>query len=1197
MTTAHTGSLWGPTGALLASGTYQNETASGWQSLIFNAPVNVTAGTTYTVSYTTTASYVATGSYFTTTPVDTTALTTLATNQADDAGHTGNGVFAIGNNIYPTNSGNGSNYWADVLYFRQSDAATPSVSTHQPNDSATNVGIGNSITAQFNTSLNENTITNNTVKLIDGLGNQVPATVNIDQTTYLMTITPNAQLAFGTQYTVLLSGGSSGIYSLSGQAMVSDVSWHFTTEATSPCPCTVYNGSAVSTTATTSNETAVTLGVNIKVDTRGYIDGLRFYKEIESTAATHTIALYTASGTLLATGSTAAETGSGWQTATFATPVYVVPGQNYRIAYTVPDGQYVHSSDLTADAGSGLIHILQDGSYYTYSANTFPSSKSLSGYNYWIDPIFTETAIYTPPFTILTAQPIDQAYGVDTHKPIALTFTQAIDATSVAGAITLKTADGATVAGVTSLDSGTGNLIFTPTSQLAYSTSYVATVASSLKDTFGTDFSSPGYSLHFATGAAASTSLNSGKGGPILVVTSNTNKFSTYTAEILRSEGINYFTSADVSTLSSSLLAQYRYVLLGSVSLSANQTQLLTDWVSTGGNLIAFRPDKQLSGLLGITDGGSTLSEGYLKIDTSSTPGKGIVSDTLQYHTAADRYSLAGATAVATLYSDATTATLNPAVTLRTVGTGHAAAFTYDLPKSIVMLHQGNSTWANYDPSQLAGAPFRPDSLFHQSGQTDWLNISKGAIPQADEQQRLLVNILNAMSPDTGPLPHYWYLPHGYKAALEMTSDDHGTNGRTADFLGHVSLLSAPGCSVSDWTCPRVGSLVYVNGGPTSTQAGAFKNNDFPLGVHVQTNCQTVTTTDLQAAFTDQISTFAAAYPTTPAQHFGRIHCYIWEGWADVPKIDQQFGIRYTMEYEWYPNSWLGSNTGSLTGSYMTMRFADLDGTLIDVYNAPTDLDYENDPTSATVDADLAAATGQSGFYGIFGTHYDFSNTYQNLLLAAAQQYNVPIISAEQARVWKDAQSNSTFDIISSSSYQVCFKPEVAEGGEGSVAMIPNTSSNGSLIGLTVNGAPVPFSESTIKGVTYAVFNAAPGTYTATYGNKPVSANNSSANANSPLESTSTSPKTSAYSSIFGNNSSVADTTPVDAPTTSTPLGRSPTNTEMSTTEQQQATTHKKDAAAPLPKIIVISGSIAGAAIITGGTWWTLGTIRRNRVP
>ncbi len=70
---------------------------------------------------------------------------------------------------------------------------------------------------------------------------------------------------------------------------------------------------------------------------------------------------------------------------------------------------------------------------------------------------------------------------------------------------------------------------------------------------------------------------------------------------------------------------------------------MLADWVTGGGNLIAMRPDSQLSGLLGLTAAGSPLSEGYLKVDTGSGPGAGIVGETMQFHGTADRYTATGA--------------------------------------------------------------------------------------------------------------------------------------------------------------------------------------------------------------------------------------------------------------------------------------------------------------------------------------------------------------------------------------------------------------------------------------------------------------------------------------------------------------------------------------------------------------------------
>ena len=96
---------------------------------------------------------------------------------------------------------------------------------------------------------------------------------------------------------------------------------------------------------------------------------------------------------------------------------------------------------------------------------------------------------------------------------------------------------------------------------------------------------------------------------------------------------------------------------------------------------------------------GHTLSEGYLLVNTATGPGSGIVNQTIQFHGTADRYTLGSATNVATLYSNATTATSNPAVTLRSVGAngGQAAAFTYDLARSIVYTRQGNPAWAGQE--------------------------------------------------------------------------------------------------------------------------------------------------------------------------------------------------------------------------------------------------------------------------------------------------------------------------------------------------------------------------------------------------------------------------------------------------------------------------------------------------------------------
>ena len=146
-------------------------------------------------------------------------------------------------------------------------------------------------------------------------------------------------------------------------------------------------------------------------------------------------------------------------------------------------------------------------------------------------------------------------------------------------------------------------------------------------------------------------------GHPLLLITDPGNPFTAYYTEILTAEGLKDDNTATLAQITGTVLSDYDVVLLAQMALTDAQATMFSDWVAAGGKLIAMRPDKKLATLLGLADASATLSEAYLKIDTSGGPGLGIAGDTIQYHGTADRYTLAGATAVATLYSNATTAT------------------------------------------------------------------------------------------------------------------------------------------------------------------------------------------------------------------------------------------------------------------------------------------------------------------------------------------------------------------------------------------------------------------------------------------------------------------------------------------------------------------------------------------------------------
>jgi hypothetical protein len=106
----HVGHLWSATGALLATATFTNETATGWQQVNLTNPVSITAGTTYIASYhTNIGHYSSDENYFNT------AHTSGPLTAPSSSASGGNGVAASGSG-FPTITYNASNYWVDIVF-------------------------------------------------------------------------------------------------------------------------------------------------------------------------------------------------------------------------------------------------------------------------------------------------------------------------------------------------------------------------------------------------------------------------------------------------------------------------------------------------------------------------------------------------------------------------------------------------------------------------------------------------------------------------------------------------------------------------------------------------------------------------------------------------------------------------------------------------------------------------------------------------------------------------------------------------------------------------------------------------------------------------------------------------------------------------------------------------------------------------
>jgi hypothetical protein len=502
-----------------------------------------------------------------------------------------------------------------------------------------------------------------------------------------------------------------------------------------------------------------------------------------------------------------------------------------------------------------------------------------------------------------------------------------------------------------------------------------------------------------------------------------------------------------------------------------------------------LRPDKQLASLLGLSDAGATLSDAFLRVDSTSGPGAGIVDETIQFHGTADRYTLSGATAVATLYSTATSATPNPAVTRRTVGTlgGEAAAFTYDLARSVVYTRQGNPAWAGQERDGVA--PIRPDDMFFGGSSPDWVSTQKLHIPQADEQQRLLANLVHSMTRDSMPLPRLWYFPRDLSAAVVMTGDDHAVGGTAARFEQYKAASPA-GCSVANWECIRGTSYLYPSAPLTAAQATAYQAEGFELALHPTTtggfSCNNWTPALLESTFTSQLAAFASEYPGVATPVTSRTHCVSWSDWSTQPTVERAHGIRLDTNYYHFPAAWIGAIPGFMTGSGYPMRFAAIDGTQIGVYQAHTHMNDEaSQAYPATANALLDRAIGPEGYYGFFtvNMHTDqASSPGSDAIVASAKARGVPVITAKQLLDWVEGREASRFRNFSWSSGTLRFTLTADARAVGLRAMLPMTHSSGTLSTITRGGTPVAFTVRTIKGVAYAIFPGLSGDYAATFG-------------------------------------------------------------------------------------------------------------------
>ncbi len=285
----------------------------------------------------------------------------------------------------------------------------------------------------------------------------------------------------------------------------------------------------------------------------------------------------------------------------------------------------------------------------------------------------------------------------------------------------------------------------------------------------------------------------------------------------------------------------------------------------------------------------------------------------------------------------------------------------------------------------------------------------------------------------------------------------------------------------------------------TEDQVLAYTNMGFEIGLHPMSSRGTaswcdVWGSDIADKYQSQLAELHIKYPGLPVQASERNHCYAWYGYAGEPEVDAlpTIGIRMNVNKTYYPAGYVNGNyAGYFAGTAMPMRFTTGNGTLIDVYDAPTLLTDDNGGGGTWLPGAIASmldwAIGPQGNYAAFvinmhsdnysGWAYGGSDT----IVAAAQARSVPVVSGRQMVQWLDGRNGSSFGGFTYNGSTLGFTITTASGARGLLAMLPTTNGSFPLSAIRFAGNPIAYTTETIKGVEYALFNAAAGSYQAFY--------------------------------------------------------------------------------------------------------------------
>ncbi|CAN7457448.1 DUF4082 domain-containing protein [Phenylobacterium sp. LjRoot219] len=405
-TDVRAGHLWSSTGQLLGTATFTSTAGqSGWQVANLATPVNLTAGTTYIVSYATANNYTASNNYFTSTVTEPFGVLTAPSTGASG----GNGVYAYGGGVFPDQTWLASNYWVDVVFDPggppagpQLGLSTPSVSHAEGNSGVTTFDYtvtrtgGSTGTSSVNWAVTGSGA--NPANAADFQGGLLPSgtvTFAAGETSKVITLSVvgDTTTEQNEGFTLTLANPTGATL---GTATATGV---ITNDDGTPPPTSVsLFGAAAAPGIMASDGQAVELGMKFSASTAGAVTALRYWRASGDANDTDVREghLWSSTGQLLGTATFTSPNGQfGWQVANLTTPVNLTAGTTYIVSYKTADNFHVSTNYFgsTVTESSGVLSAPSTGAsggngVYAYGAGAVFPNQTYAASNYWVDVVF-----------------------------------------------------------------------------------------------------------------------------------------------------------------------------------------------------------------------------------------------------------------------------------------------------------------------------------------------------------------------------------------------------------------------------------------------------------------------------------------------------------------------------------------------------------------------------------------------------------------------------------------------------------------------------------------------------------------------------------------------------------------------------------------------------------------------------------------